>query len=118
MTTRPVDFHMSGDLPAHQKPQTLPRRMSTNPGTTYGIYVRERRLSMKFTQRALTDLTGVSLDVVRHIEQGGTKLQLAKLLLLISALGGELLVIDRNPHHPFVAIGVEGDVPSTGLQMF
>ena len=92
------------------KPQALPRRMNTNPGTSYGNYVRERRLLMKLTQRALADLTGVSLDVVRHIEQGGTQLQLAKLQQLISALGGELIAVDRAPPVPFDARNYEEDL--------
>ena len=80
--------------------QSQPRRMKTDPGTTFGVYVRERRLEMGLTQRALAELTGLSLDLVRHVEQGGTNLQLNKLQQLLAALGGELQVVNKPPPDP------------------
>jgi transcriptional regulator with XRE-family HTH domain len=47
------------------------------------------------TQRELAELTGLSLDLVRRVEQGGTSLQLNKLLHLLDALNGELIVVEK-----------------------
>jgi transcriptional regulator with XRE-family HTH domain len=62
----------------------------------FARYVKQKRIAMGITQRELAELTGLSFSFIQDVERGSLSLRLSKLVELLSALGGELIVADRQ----------------------
>ncbi|MEY4064179.1 MAG: Helix-turn-helix domain [Pseudomonadota bacterium] len=62
----------------------------------FARYVKQKRIDMGLTQRELAEITGISFPFIQDVERGSLSLRLSKLVELLSALGGELFVADRQ----------------------
>ena len=59
-------------------------------------FVKERRKEVNLTQEEFADRTGVALTVLRKIEQGKTNLNMAKVNLVLSMFGHELVPVNSK----------------------
>lgn len=59
-------------------------------------FVKQRRKAANLTQKEFAELVGVSLTVIRKIEQGMTNLQMDKVNLVLAMFGHELVPMDSK----------------------
>lgn len=76
-----------------------PRRRQGAARTTFSVYVKDRRQQLGLTQAQLAELSGLSIEFIRDLEQGRTNLRLEKVLALVEALGGVVTVANK-PYDP------------------
>lgn len=76
-------------------PASGPRKRQGALSTAFSVYVKERRQELNLTQAKLAELSGLSIEFVRDIEQGRTNLRLEKVLALVESLGGVVAVSNR-----------------------
>lgn len=61
-----------------------------------GTAIKKRRKELGYTQRTISELTGLSASFISEIENGKVTAELGKVLLLINLLGMDLFVEDRG----------------------
>ena len=76
-------------------PSAGPRKRQGAHSTAFSIYVKERRAELNLTQAKLAELSGLSIEFVRDVEQGRKNLRLEKVLALVESLGGVVCVTNR-----------------------
>jgi transcriptional regulator with XRE-family HTH domain len=71
-----------------------PRRRSsgTGPLGAFATFLGERRRALGLTQRALSELTGVSERTLQHLERGDPGIRVDTLLRVLDGLGLALVV--------------------------
>ena len=72
-----------------------PRKRQGALSTAFSVYVKARRQELSLTQAQLAELSGLSIEFVRDIEQGRTNLRFEKVLALVESLGGVISVSNR-----------------------
>ena len=76
-----------------------PRRRHGSARTPFSSYIKDRRQQLDLTQVQLAELSGLSIEFIRDLEQGRTNLRLEKVLALVEALGGVVSVANK-PYDP------------------
>lgn len=61
-----------------------------------GSIIRSRRQSLRSTQQALADMSGVSVRMIKAIEGGYANPSIATLEKVLYALGMKLAIIDKD----------------------
>ena len=73
----------------------VPRKREGASSTPFSTFVKRKRQELRLAQATLAELSGLSIEFVRDVEQGRTNLRLEKVLALVDALGGVVSVTDR-----------------------
>lgn len=60
-----------------------------------GFTIRSRRQTLRTTQQALSDMSGVSVRMIKAIEGGYANPSVATLEKLLAVLGLQLQIVDR-----------------------
>lgn len=61
-----------------------------------GKRIKERRKQLNYTQRFLSEVTGLSISFISDLEHGKETSEIGKILFLINTLGMDLFVESRE----------------------
>lgn len=89
------------------KPNTNPRPQRTRSAPELAEALRRARKARGLTQTALAEIAGIRAHHISRIESGAVKPNIDTLFVLLSALGLDLTLSDRDPHPGDHGQGIE-----------
>ncbi len=70
--------------------------MKINDIKDFGEMVRNRRKKLGYTQRYISDFTGLSVSFISDLENGKKTIEFGKALLLANLLGFDVEIVERS----------------------
>ena len=70
--------------------------MNISDTKQFGVYLKERRKQLCYTQAFLSEVSGLSISFISDVENGKPTVELGKVLYLANLLGLDLLLKERN----------------------
>lgn len=70
--------------------------MKINNPSEFGIVVRDRRKKLGYTQKYISDFTGLSVSFISDLENGKSTIEIGKAFELAKLLGMNIELIERD----------------------
>ncbi|MCR5595654.1 MAG: helix-turn-helix domain-containing protein [Lachnospiraceae bacterium] len=70
--------------------------MKINNMTDFGIAVRNRRKKLGYTQKYISEFTGLSVSFISDLENGKSTVEIGKAFELVKVLGLNIELIERG----------------------